>query len=168
MQEMWVWNLGREELLEKETPTHSSILAWEIPWSSTVCWRLFWLPPPLPASFLLNLLGSYCCLQQTADASGKCSICSSLFHLSCSWYIFSSLLAGALTGKLDLCHLVVSSVTSVQNPPGVRIPSLWQNNWLLWKLLYHPGHRLACREAELLHTEGGGGIRCYRVPGMTC
>ena len=32
---MWetsVQSLGREDLLEKEMATHSSILAWEIPW----------------------------------------------------------------------------------------------------------------------------------------
>ena len=33
MQEMWVGSLGQEEPLEKEMATHSSILAWEIPWS---------------------------------------------------------------------------------------------------------------------------------------
>ena len=33
MQEMWVESLGREDPLEKEMATHSSILAWEIPWS---------------------------------------------------------------------------------------------------------------------------------------
>ena len=31
-QEMWVWSLGREDPLDKEMTTHSSILAWEIPW----------------------------------------------------------------------------------------------------------------------------------------
>ena len=30
MQELWVWSLGWEDPLEKETATHSSILAWEI------------------------------------------------------------------------------------------------------------------------------------------
>ena len=33
MQEMWVWSLGQEYPLEKEMATHSSILAWEIPWT---------------------------------------------------------------------------------------------------------------------------------------
>ena len=33
MQEMWVQSLGWEDPLEKEMATHSSILAWEIPWS---------------------------------------------------------------------------------------------------------------------------------------
>ena len=31
MQELWVQSLGREDPLEKETATHSSILAWRIP-----------------------------------------------------------------------------------------------------------------------------------------
>ena len=33
MQETWVYFLGREDPLEKETATHSSILAWETPWT---------------------------------------------------------------------------------------------------------------------------------------
>ena len=32
MQESWVRSLGQEDPLEKETATHSSILAWRIPW----------------------------------------------------------------------------------------------------------------------------------------
>ena len=30
---MWVRSLGREDSLEKEMATHSSILAWRIPWT---------------------------------------------------------------------------------------------------------------------------------------
>ena len=33
MEETWVWSLGWEDLLEKEIATHSSILAWKIPWT---------------------------------------------------------------------------------------------------------------------------------------
>ena len=33
MQETWVQSLGREDTLEKEVATHSSILAWKIPWA---------------------------------------------------------------------------------------------------------------------------------------
>ena len=33
VQETWVWSLGWEDALEKEIATHSSILAWEIPWT---------------------------------------------------------------------------------------------------------------------------------------
>ena len=33
MKETWVLSLGREDRLEKEMATHSSILAWRIPWT---------------------------------------------------------------------------------------------------------------------------------------
>ena len=33
MQEIWVLSLGRENPLEKGMATHSSILAWRIPWT---------------------------------------------------------------------------------------------------------------------------------------
>ena len=32
VQETWVRSLGQEDPLEKEMATHSSILAWRIPW----------------------------------------------------------------------------------------------------------------------------------------
>ena len=32
MRETWVQALGQEDLLEKEMATHSSLLAWKIPW----------------------------------------------------------------------------------------------------------------------------------------
>ena len=47
MQEMWVQSLGWEDPLEKEMGTHSSILAWKIPWAeepgglqSTGSWKV--------------------------------------------------------------------------------------------------------------------------------
>ena len=33
MWETWVRSLGREDSMEKEIATHSSILAWKIPWT---------------------------------------------------------------------------------------------------------------------------------------
>ena len=33
MQETWVQSLGQEDPVEKRTATHSSILAWRIPWT---------------------------------------------------------------------------------------------------------------------------------------
>ena len=33
MQEIWVRSLGQEDPMEKEMTTHSSILAWRIPWT---------------------------------------------------------------------------------------------------------------------------------------
>ena len=36
--ETWVWSLGREDSLEKEMATHSSILACKIPWTGYSPW----------------------------------------------------------------------------------------------------------------------------------
>ena len=33
VQEIQIWSLGRRDPLEEEMATHSSILAWEIPWT---------------------------------------------------------------------------------------------------------------------------------------
>ena len=33
VKETQIWSLGGEDPLEKEMPTHSSILAWRIPWT---------------------------------------------------------------------------------------------------------------------------------------
>ena len=33
MQKAWVWSLAQKDPVEKETATHSSILAWGIPWT---------------------------------------------------------------------------------------------------------------------------------------
>ena len=38
MQEAWVQSLGREDTLEKEMATHSSILSWENPWTEEPNW----------------------------------------------------------------------------------------------------------------------------------
>ena len=36
MQETWVRSLGWEDPLEKEMATHSSVLAWRIPWTGSL------------------------------------------------------------------------------------------------------------------------------------
>ena len=33
MRKTWIWSLGREDPLEKGMATHSSVLAWRIPWT---------------------------------------------------------------------------------------------------------------------------------------
>jgi len=40
MWETWVQSLGWEDLLEKGTATHSSILAWRIPMDRGVWWSI--------------------------------------------------------------------------------------------------------------------------------
>ena len=41
-QETWVWSLDWEDPLEKEMETHSSILAWEIPWKRNLAHYNLW------------------------------------------------------------------------------------------------------------------------------
>ena len=40
MQETWVQSLGLEDPLERRIATHSSLLAWKIPWTEELC-RLY-------------------------------------------------------------------------------------------------------------------------------
>ena len=42
MQETWVQSLGWEDLLEEGVATHSSILAWRIPWTEEPGWLKSW------------------------------------------------------------------------------------------------------------------------------
>ena len=41
MRETWVQSLGWEDPMEKEMATHSSILAWRIPWTEELGWLQF-------------------------------------------------------------------------------------------------------------------------------
>ena len=57
MRETQVQSLGREDPLEKEMATHSSILAWKIPWTEELGWLLsmgfsrqeYWSGLPFPS-----------------------------------------------------------------------------------------------------------------------
>ena len=42
VQETWVRSLGQEDPLEKGVTTHSSILAWRIPWTEDVVGHSPW------------------------------------------------------------------------------------------------------------------------------
>ena len=42
MQETWVLSLGQEDPLEKEMATHSSTLAWKIPWTRSLVGYSLW------------------------------------------------------------------------------------------------------------------------------
>jgi len=42
MQETWVQYLGWEDLLQKEMATHSSLLAWRIPWKRSLAGYSSW------------------------------------------------------------------------------------------------------------------------------
>ena len=70
------------------------------------------------------------------SANSRCLMPNVVLARPCSIYLpvcTFSLLAGALAGQRDLCRVAVSCVPSIRNPPGVRVMSLTQNSWLLWK-----------------------------------
>ena len=58
LRDTWVWSLGQEDPLEKEMATHSSTLAWKIPWAtihgvtksqtwlSNFTFTYIYIPPP--------------------------------------------------------------------------------------------------------------------------
>ena len=87
MQEIRVQFLGREDPLEKEMATHSSILAWKIPWTeepgglvyevTRVEHDLVTKPPP-PFPFLMFLLTNIYSIYRSfpGDSDGKEPVCS--------------------------------------------------------------------------------------------
>ena len=66
MQETWVRFLGREGSLEKEMATHSSILAWKIPWTEEPGELQSWdhkesdMAEPATLSYILQMGASHC------------------------------------------------------------------------------------------------------------
>ena len=54
--ETWVWSLGWKDPLEKEKATHSSILAWRIPWSCKKLDTTEWLSRSLSIHYTLQFI----------------------------------------------------------------------------------------------------------------
>ena len=73
MQETWVQSLGQEDPLEEEMATHSSILAWKIPWTN---------PNPTPVQFSCSVVSIFV-TPGTAASQASLSITNSwsLFKL---------------------------------------------------------------------------------------
>ena len=65
-QKTQVWSLGQDNPLEEETATHSTILAWKIPWMEepgglqsmghSLTWLSDWEHTPSPAAYELSSL----------------------------------------------------------------------------------------------------------------
>ena len=73
MQDMQVWPLGGEDPLEKEIATHSSILAWKIPWTEE--------PGRLQSMGLQNRHNLVTKQQQQMDSETVCSLKFILWNL---------------------------------------------------------------------------------------
>ena len=76
-QETWVWSLGWEDPLEKEMATHSSILAWRIPWTEE------------PGG--LQSMGTQSVRHDQAHMHAHAGWCWQSFALLCAWWHRSSL-----------------------------------------------------------------------------
>ena len=97
MREAWVWSLGWEDLLEEDVATHSSILAWRIPWTEEPGRLQFMgleVGHDLVLSFFLrfiNFIGPF-----KAPGFGFfdflcwCSVSSFIYFCSNFYYFFSS------------------------------------------------------------------------------
>ena len=98
MQETWVRSLGREDPLEKEMATHSSTLAWRIPWreepgrtlSVTQAWTLLvdyspWGHKELDTTERLHLLTYGCPEPPFTFCSLVAKLCLTFCHpMDCS------------------------------------------------------------------------------------
>ena len=83
MQETWVWSLGWEDHLEKVMATHSSTIAWEIPWTEK--------PGGLQSTGLQNIGYSWVTNTfkyswiQLSDQHFQISPCPSLTSIAARW-----------------------------------------------------------------------------------
>ena len=59
MQETWIRFLGREDPLEEEMATHSSILAWKIPWTEELVGCSPWGRKELDTTERLHFTSQY-------------------------------------------------------------------------------------------------------------
>ena len=99
MQETWVWSPGCEDPLEKEMATHSSIVAWKIPWTEE------------PGG--LQSVGSQ---RPGQDRETQHKVCSILEHIS----VCAAAAAKALQSCPTLCDPIDGS------PPGSPVPGILQ------------------------------------------
>ena len=106
MQETWVWSLGQEGSLEEGVVTHSSILAWRIPWTeepgglqSIESQRVGhdWHIRALSGYFLVSFLSLAAVVAVNSVLWGFQSVRLWLFHLSLSYSVW---LKAFETGKL--------------------------------------------------------------------
>ena len=161
MQEMWIWSLNQEDPLEKEMATHSSILAWEIPWTgelgrlqsmglqksrTQLCGQIttVWNASPKPMST------SSACYLLVLQASARAA------HPLCShpWRIEPLLCGLAL---LLHCHAISHNLlkfpVSVCNPllkDSIHMRMMMLNSYLNhWYLVLH----IQCKHSKYLIGE---------------
>jgi len=112
---MQVWSLGREDPLEKEMATHSSILAWEIQWTEEPLFFLKW-----KAKFIQGI-----CLQQSFRK---------WTGLIVTW-LFQPFLSATFRTSDDRLDVLSSSHWSLEPPLCSSIFSSLAAPWSCWNYI---------------------------------
>ena len=81
-----VQSLGREDLLEKEMETHSSILAWKIPWTEEPVGYSPWSRKESDTTEQLHFLSFYCKKHQPRVLVGLIPTCEQCRAHSLQWF----------------------------------------------------------------------------------
>ena len=120
MQETWVRSLGREDLLKEERTTHSSILAWEIPWTEK--------PGRLQST---GLKKNQTPLSNWKTAATTSTLCRKKDANTVRYSLFLKLeLAAAATKSLQSCLTLCDPTDG--SPPGSPFPGILQARTLEW------------------------------------
>ena len=125
MQEMWVWSLGWEDILQEVRATHTSIPAWEIPWTEE--------PGGLQSTgsqrVRQGLATEWKQKKRCTQANRQSSSHALLVFLSTNTYRFSTCIA-IQKGSSPLPHSI----------SGDGSPCLWRLPMLTYPLLLHNHH----------------------------
>ena len=124
MRETWVWSLGWEDPLEKETATHSSILGWRVSWTEE--------PGGLPSIVSRRMGHSWARTQEKAEGSFLPSPLSIMWrHMITALGLLGT--AGVLTkSNLPAPSVWISVSRNVRNQCLMFKSPMYGN--LLWQL----------------------------------
>ena len=125
MQETLVWSLGREDPLEKEMATHSSTLAWRIPWMEELVGYSPWGRKDLDTTERLHF-HFHTCINRILSIAITNMIRENRFFFFHKLFTFS-----ASTLWLNYIYLIITHFCWVF--PGCRL----YFNYFLWIFLFH-------------------------------
>ena len=114
MRETWVQSLNREDLLEKEMATHSSTLAWKIPWTEE---------PGRLQSMRSQRVG-----QDWATSLHFCPRERDLLSAPSAWVVSNDFLSMSIAGKQRLVTLQWRNLTNNTSARGSRSTSIIINH----------------------------------------
>ena len=114
MRETWVQSLSREDLLEKEMVTHSSTLAWKIPWTEE------------PGR--LQSMGSQRVGPDWATSLHFCPGERDLLSAPSAWAVRNDFLSMSVAGKQGLVTFQCRNLTDTTSARGSRSTSIIKNH----------------------------------------